>query len=106
MQRTTELSPPRTSRPGEGAADPGRFLIALVALIALLVVLWLGFLWLRGTDAPPLLTALIAIVWGVGGIALLFTFANMLVEALSNKWRDRIQPYIFVGPAIIMLVVF
>ncbi len=106
MEKTTELSPQRSSRSAEGAADPGRFLIALVALIALIVVLYLGFLWLRDTSAPGLVIALVAIVWGVGGIALLFTFANMLVEALSNKWRDRIQPYIFVGPAILMLAIF
>jgi len=106
MQETTELSPQRSSRTAEGAADPGRFLIALVALLALLVVLYLGFLWLRDTTAPGLVVALVAIVWGVGGIALLFTFANMMVEALSNKWRDRIQPYIFVGPAVLMLAIF
>ena len=47
-----------------------------------------------------------AIVWGVGGVALLFTLANVLVESLSNKWRDRIQPYVFVGPAVFFLGVF
>jgi alpha-glucoside transport system permease protein len=106
MQQTTELSTPRTSRPAEGAADWGRFVIALLALLALIVVLTLGFLWLKSDSAPALVTAVVAIVWGVGGVALLFTFANMMVESLSNKWRDRIQPYVFVGPAFIMLVIF
>ena len=41
-----------------------------------------------------------AIVWGVGGVALLYTIANWLVESLGGHWRARIQPFIFVGPAL------
>ena len=68
--------------------------------------LWLGFDFLKTTTAPQLVIARVAIVWGVGGVALLFTLANVLVESLSNKWRDRIQPYVFVGPAVFFLGVF
>src|SRR5689334_2033974 len=106
MQQTTELKPQPTSRTGEGAADPGRFLIASVAMLVVLAILWFGFQYLRSNDAPQIVGGLIAIVWGVGGIAALFTVANMMVEALSNKWRGRIQPYVFVGPAILMLGIF
>jgi len=106
MQQTTELSPDRSSQPAEGAANPGRFLLALVAMIALLAVLYAGFEYLRNPETPALLGAVVAVLWGVGGVAALFTLANMMVEALSNKWRGRLQPYVFVGPAIIMLVMF
>jgi alpha-glucoside transport system permease protein len=103
MERTTEITPEQSARPAEGAANPMRLLIAAVALIALLALMWLGFDFLRSNNAPQLVSAVFAVIWGVGGIALFFTLANMLVEALSNKWRDRIQPYIFVGPAVIFL---
>lgn len=106
MQHTTELTPQRSSHAAEGAANFGRLLVSAIALLALILVLWLGFGFLGTTDWPPLLIALIAIVWGVGGTALLFTLANMVVESLSIKWRDRIQPYIFVGPAVLMLGIF
>lgn len=106
MQQTTELTPPRSSRSSEGTANPGRFLLALVALIVLFVLLWLGFEFLKTTTAPQVVIALFAIVWGVGGVAVLFTLANLLVESLSNKWRDRIQPYVFVGPAVFFLGMF
>jgi alpha-glucoside transport system permease protein len=103
MQETTELIPPR---PAEGTANPGRFLIALGALVVLFFVLWLGFEYLKSSTDPQLVIALIAIIWGVGGVAVLFTLANLLVESLSNKWRDRIQPYVFVGPAVFFLGMF
>ena len=102
MQQTSELQPGPSSSTKDGAANPGRLLIALVGLIVVLAILWLGFQYLRGNDAQ-LLGGVIAVIWGVGGVAALFTTANMLVESLSNKWRGRIQPYVFVGPAMFML---
>src|SRR4051812_35727390 len=104
MQQTTELTP--ASPPTGDVASPGRILIALAGLIGLAVLLWVGFDFLRSTTAPQWVVALVAIIWGVGGVAALFALANMLVEGLSNKWRGRIQPYIFVGPAVAALIVF
>lgn len=106
MQRTTELAPQLPKEGSEGAASPARAMIALLASLAVLVVLWFGFEFLRDPKAPQLVSAVVAVVWGVGGIAALFTTANMFVEALSNKWRDRIQPYVFVGPGVALLVWF
>src|SRR5687767_2810657 len=106
MQRTTELEPHPPSRPATGATATSKFFVALIGLIATLVVLWLGFRFLRDTTAPQLVVAIVAIIWGVGGVALLFTTANMLVESLSIDWQRRIQPYIFAGPAVALLVAF
>lgn len=106
MQQTTGLETKSGTGPGSTIAV-GRFLTALVALIATLAVLYFGFLFLRSPgDTPQILIAIIAIVWGVGGIATLFTAANMLVESLSIKWQQRIQPYVFVGPAVALLAGF
>lgn len=87
------------------------FLRAIVALIPLaisLLVLGWGFLFLRGLQsgantAPQLILVLLAIIWGVGGVILLFTTANFFVEQLPDEWTQRIQPFIFIGPAVIML---
>jgi alpha-glucoside transport system permease protein len=81
----------------------GRTLIAALAVVATFVVLYLGFLFLRDSKASPLVIAVVAVIWGVGGIAALYFVANLLVESLPNKWTARIQPYIFVGPAVILL---
>ncbi len=106
MQRTTGMETKSSSRTGARAISPGRFLIALVGLIGTFALLYLGFVFLRSNTAPQLVVAVVAIVWGVGGVALLFTTANMLVEALPDVWQRRIQPYIFAGPAVGLLAAF
>jgi alpha-glucoside transport system permease protein len=39
----------------------------------------------------------------VGGVILLYAAANWLVELLPSKYTRMIQPYIFVGPAMVIL---
>jgi alpha-glucoside transport system permease protein len=80
-------------------------LAVLIPLIAFFV-LYQGFLFLRAGDAPKGVIAVVAIVWGVGGVAILFYIFNWLVEKLSVEWTARLQPFVFVGPAVAMLVWF
>lgn len=101
METTTAYS-----ATGSGASvDSRRMLTAIGGIVVTLFVLFLGFIFLRDTQSttPKLLIAAVAIVWGVGGVAALFYVANYFVESLSIKWTNRIQPYIFVGPAVILL---
>ena len=53
-----------------------------------------------------LLLGAIALLVGVGGIWLLFTTAGTLVERLPPKMRDRILPWVFIAPALILLSVY
>jgi alpha-glucoside transport system permease protein len=53
-----------------------------------------------------LLLAAIALLVGVGGIWLLFTGASTLVERLPPKIRDRILPWVFTAPALVLLSVY
>jgi alpha-glucoside transport system permease protein len=53
-----------------------------------------------------LLLGLIALYVGVGGIWLLFTGSSTLVERLPPKTRDRILPWIFVTPALLLLGIY
>ncbi len=53
-----------------------------------------------------LLLAAIALLVGVGGIWLLFITVAWLVSLLQAKWRDRILPWVFAGPALVLLAVF
>jgi alpha-glucoside transport system permease protein len=53
-----------------------------------------------------ILLAAIAIGVGVGGIWLLFVGVGSLVSLLRPKWRDRILPWLFAGPAMLLLSVF
>jgi alpha-glucoside transport system permease protein len=84
----------------------GRILVSLVVPIGLFVILWQGFLFLRDSKAPQLVLVLVAIVWGVGGVAALFWVTNWLVEKMPKEWTRRIQPFVFVGPAIAIIAWF
>jgi alpha-glucoside transport system permease protein len=80
-------------------------LAILIPLIAFFV-LYQGFDFLREGNAPKIVIALVAIVWGVGGVAILFYIFNRLVESLPVEWTARLQPFVFVGPALALLVWF
>lgn len=79
--------------------------IALAALIPLIAfyILYQGFLFLRAGNASKGVITLIAIVWGVGGVAILYWVFNWLVELLPLYWTTRLQPFVFVGPAMAIL---
>ncbi len=54
------------------ATGLGRILVSIFVPIVTFIVLWQGFLFLRNSKAPQLVLVLVAIIWGVGGVALLF----------------------------------
>jgi alpha-glucoside transport system permease protein len=81
----------------------GRVLLAIGIPLIAFFVLYQGFLYLRDSDAPRGIIALVAIVWGVGGVALLYWVFNDLVEGLPDAWRARLLPFVFVGPAMAIL---
>ena len=92
--------------------SPGARILAFIARIGLAIlipliaffILYQGFLFLRAGDAPKWLITVIAIIWGVGGVAVLFWVFNWLVEMLPEEWTARLQPFVFVGPAVAILV--
>jgi alpha-glucoside transport system permease protein len=49
---------------------------------------------------------IVAIALGVGGAFAVFFVLNFLVEKLSEKWEERIKPYVFVGPALALIGLF
>jgi alpha-glucoside transport system permease protein len=81
----------------------GRVLLAAGIPLIAFYVLYVGFIFLRDSDAPRGIIALVAIVWGVGGVALLFWVFNGLVERLPDALRSRLLPFVFVGPGMAIL---
>lgn len=81
----------------------GRVLLAVSIPLISFYVLYLGFLFLRDSKAPREIIVLIAIIWGVGGVGLLYWVFNWLVEKLPDQWKSRLLPFVFVGPAMAIL---
>ncbi len=80
--------------------------LPIAALVIALVAMYLGFNFLRAGTAPKWVIVLVAIIWGVGGVAALYWILNWIVERMNDKWRGRLQPFVFVGPAIVLLLWF
>src|SRR5262245_17783782 len=100
MARLTEAEPRQPAAIQEGRV--GRIAVAILPLAATLAALWFGFIFLRDNQAtmPKLVTAIFAIVWGVGGVAALFFSANYLAEQFSDSAKQYLRPFIFVAPAV------
>jgi alpha-glucoside transport system permease protein len=81
----------------------GRVFFAVVIPLIAFAIIYAGFIFLRDSQAPKWLIALVAIIWGVGGIALLFWVFNGIVERLPDLWTQRLRPFVFVGPALAIL---
>ena len=103
MQTTTQL--PSSER--DSFVNAGQLLTGLAVLIATLAFMWWGFLLLRNSaELNHFFVAAFAIVWGVAGVGLLYFSLNRMVESFGDRVRTIVQPYIFVGPAVLLLTWF
>jgi len=82
----------------------GRVAVSILVPLLAFGVLRQGFIFLRDADAPKWVIVLVAIVWGVGGVAMLYAVANWVVERLPGRATKHLQPYVFVGPAAAILI--
>ncbi len=48
----------------------------------------------------------VAVVVGVGGVFFLYWAMNRIVDLLPERYREGVRPYVFVGPALVILGVF
>ena len=78
-------------------------LLFLGVLAANIVINGLIFMFFRDSTLNPLLTALFAVLWGVIGVYLIYYSLSWAVEQFPDFTRRKVLPYIFVGPAVIVL---
>lgn len=88
------------------ATNAARLLLSIITPLVTFIVLWQGFIFLRDSEAPKIVIVVVAILWGVGGVAALFAVSNWLVEQLPQKWTQRLQAFVFVGPGVAILFWF
>ncbi|HMD90561.1 MAG TPA: sugar ABC transporter permease, partial [Anaerolineaceae bacterium] len=85
------------------ATGLGRILVSIFVPVLTFLVLWQGFLFLRNSNTPQIVLVIVAIIWGVGGVALLYAVTNWVIEKLPGEWSRRLLPFVFVGPALAIL---
>jgi alpha-glucoside transport system permease protein len=79
---------------------------ALTIPIVAFFLLWATFDFLRDSDANRVVIVAVAIVVGAGGVFFLFAASNRAVDWLPSRLSEGVRPYVFVGPALVILSVF
>lgn len=77
--------------------------VSLLVLIINLTVHSYLLTFIATTGLNPIIVAILAILWGVIGIYVLFFSINFSVELYPDVWSQRFQPYVFIGPGILLL---
>lgn len=106
----TEPAEAKAAAPSRGLAIVGVALMRLVGALAIpllgFAALWGTFEFLRDADANRFLVIGVAIMVGVGGVFALFWGMNRLTDLMPERLREGVRPYVFVGPALVILSVF
>ena len=110
--QTPPVSPPLAPPPAPG---PRRNVLAITLLrvvgavavpVAAFALLWATFDFLRDEEANRFLVVAVAVGIGVAGVFFLFWAMNRVVGWLPPHYREGVRPYVFVGPALVILSVF
>jgi len=112
--RTETETPTVPEAPAEPPPSVGRsFGVSILRIATALAIpivgfflLWVTFDYLRDSHANRALVVVVAIVVGVAGIFALYWGMNRLVDLLPQRYREGVRPYVFVGPALVILSVF
>jgi alpha-glucoside transport system permease protein len=83
-----------------------RVALAIGAIAAVAVSLSRAVDLMKDDDANRLTVVGVAILIGVVGVVFLFWAMDQLVDILPDRAREGVRPYVFVGPAIVLLSVF
>jgi alpha-glucoside transport system permease protein len=100
---TDTESTPSAERPGMPLL---RLALAVAVPIAAFFLLSVTLEYLRDQDANRMLVVLVAILVGGGGVFFLYWAMNRAVDWLPPRFREGVRPYLFIGPAIVILSVF
>ncbi len=111
-----ELEAPEVHGNG-GGYSPDRFSIgerlivvggSVLAAIALPLLTFLFLQWSFNLleDAPKWVAAVVAILIGVVGVFAMFTVVDRLLKLLPDRLRFSIEPYAWVGPALVILAIY
>jgi len=101
VQPTTRTDPAPT-----GTERALKLLGAIAVLIGLPLLVQWAFDFTKDREANRFAIVGVAIALGVLGVFALFWLMDQLVDRLPHGWRETVRPYVFVGPALVVLSVF
>jgi alpha-glucoside transport system permease protein len=109
-EREAPTPEPAVEPPQERGRTIGVSLLRLAGALAIpgiaFFVLWATFDFLRDADANRGLIVGVAIAVGAGGVFFLFWGMDRVVSFLPARYAESVRPFVFVGPALVILSVF
>lgn len=102
--------PPPEAGPPEDKSNLATHLLRIGVSLVVPVIAIVG-LYYAGTvvldeDANRVLVVVMAILIGVGGVFGLFLGMDRVVNRLPKRHREKVRPFAFVGPAVVLLGIF
>lgn len=88
------------------AAYPLRILVSLIVPVVTFVALRWSFIFMRDSDANKVFIGVVALIVGVGAVWLLYLLTDNLVSLFPDRISSAVRPYVFVGPALVVLAVY
>ncbi len=83
-----------------------RIIVSLIVpVVAFLALRW-SFIFMRDADANKFLVAIVALIVGVGAVWAVYLITDNLVSLLPASFRESVRPFVFVGPAVVILGVY
>lgn len=91
----------QTSTPGTkwGLTITSTVIVILINVLAHSSI----YLFLKDTQLPGVMNAVLAILWGVLGVYFIYWSFNWAIEKYPDRIRRNVIPYLFVGPAVLLL---
>jgi len=83
-----------------------RVAVSIIVPVVTFVLLYAAFIFMRDSDASRLLVAAVALIVGVFGVWLIYIGTDMVVSLLPAGIRERVRPFVFVGPALVVLTAY
>lgn len=106
MATSIPVETPRSPALNRLTAGPLRVLISLIVpAITFLMLRW-AFIFMRDTEANRISIAIVALIIGVIGVWALYLVTDNLVSILPEGIRETVRPFVFVGPALVILTVY
>ncbi len=100
---TAQAEPARRSLLSILWTGPLRIVISLVVPAITFFALRWSFIFMRDADANKIVIGIVALIIGVGAVWALFLVTDNLVSLLPEAIRETIRPFVFVGPALVIL---
>jgi alpha-glucoside transport system permease protein len=92
--------------PRPARLDPSKLGISVGLLVFTAALALFAFDWMRGNEDQRGMVVVVALLLGTVGVFALFILLDRFADALPQDWQERVRPWMYVGPALILLSIF